>query len=661
MSFEPFSIGRFRCVHELSRGSTATVYIARFQGVEGFQKVVALKRVHDSVARDAEFVRRFVADARLAAALSHAGIVNVLECAIEGGAYCLAAEFVDGISLSQLFASLASRGRRLPPQTAAVLVMAIADVLDFAHRFTDFSSGRAGVVHGGLRPSKILLPRERGVKVLDFGVAEAFAYARRSLASPDWRAHAYMAPEVLEAAPLTPAADLFSLGALLYELVTGEPLFLRADAEATMLAASEARVPEHRDLPEPLWALVCEAVAADPAARVASASDLHDTLAGWLAEQRLAPPAAWAMGELGALYSDWTIPLPAESPDEEDPAARELKARRRLATVALAKRPEGLLPRLQAPPASRDFWDPLHALQDALDSGSESPLSGNTVAEGAFAAVPAAGAGPRVKRVPGGSAEPVRRRGQLDASDDWGEVATITEDFSVLSAPEPEGPDVEDPLDAGPLSGSRPQRTRPDPGQVDDRSVASGFSQGHITGAGEQATASPALQRRLEELAAGLEQLLAKRPEDVTVRTHLGGVYRQQGRFVDAERLLGQLLEDQPDYAPAWHQLGLLKQQLGRPEEAREILEHALTLDPFIVEARLTLAAVHLSIGAVDDAIAALTAVVAINWRSGGAHRLLARCFLRAGDPAAALEHCEYAASFGEQVESLRREILAQL
>ncbi|MDY0000710.1 MAG: tetratricopeptide repeat protein [Polyangia bacterium] len=663
MSFEPFQIGRFRCVHELTSGSMAAVYVARYQGLEGFQKLVVLKRVHDRVAADDEFVRRFVANARLWAALSHAGIVKVLECAVEGGAYLLATEYVEGVSLAQLLASLGRRGRKLPLPTVAAIVMAVSDVVDFAHRFKDPSSGRTGVIHGGLRPSKVLLPRARGVKVLDFGVAEAFSFARRALAEPDWMGNAYLAPEVHGGAPPSAAADIFSLGALLFELATGEPLFLRSDMASTLGAVREGVVPRHQALPEHFWELISSAVAPEPSARVSSASDLHDVLARYLAGQRLAPSTAWAMGELQPLYSDWALELP-EEPEvpqgKDDPIAKELKARRRLATVALARRPEGLLGG-QASSAIQETWDPVQALQDSLEPGSGSFLKGHTVADALPIGRPAGpGMAPLAKEARSRFSTK-RGSGQADAGGEWGEVATLSEDFSILPSSGSGEPDVQDPLgdpdipmvrvreDAEFAESALDSVLEQLPGESGGLAMSRGAEEPSGTGQQE------------EGMTSGLESPSPVKSQDLSARIMLAGVFRQQGRFEEAERELKALLQEQPGYAPAWHQLGMLKQQIGKRQEALEHIQRALAEDPTLLEARLTLAAVHLSVGEVDDAIAALTAVVATNWRSGGAHRLLARCFLRVGDPSAALEHCEYAASFGEQVEALRREILARL
>lgn len=503
MPLVPFQIGRFQCIHELAVGSTASVYIARFHGVEGFQKLVAIKRIHEHVAMDPEFVRRFVLEARLGAALSHAGIVRVLECAEEGSTYFMVSELVDGISVRQLLTSLDRRGRRLPPATAAALVALVADALDFAHRFTALTGGDAGVVHGGLRPSKILLPRDGGAKLIDFGVAESFAYARRSASSVDWGDHAYLAPEMVTEGLLSPAADLFALGAILYELITCEPLFLRSDPGSTLQAVQAPWVPPHPALPEPLRDIVWWAVADDLHTRVSSAADLHDGLVDWLAKQRLTPAAAWALADLREVHGDWAIRLPgALSQDQGGPEAERL-AHRQAVTVVRSMHPRGQADQWddEATP-TEDPWDPLFALKDSL-GGGKSHVTGLSAA--------------------------------LDMPEDSTSPEGSPSDFA-------EGDDV------------------------------------------------ATLERR----------------------------YDGQARSPGAD-------------------------------------EASLSQ-----ETRIAQAEAYLAVDDVEGAIAELTTVLTAQWGSGKAHRLIAQCFVRLGDRAAALEHCDYAASFGEEVGALRQQILGQ-
>ena len=159
------TLDRYELVERIAVGGMAEVFRAKAFGAHGFEKLLAIKRILPDLARDPEFESRFIAEAKLAVALSHANIVQVLDFGRFGGTLYIAMELVDGPDLAALLRSLAERGQRVPVSAALHIAMEMAKGIDFAHRH--------GVVHRDVSPSNILLTRSGEVKIADFGIAQA--------------------------------------------------------------------------------------------------------------------------------------------------------------------------------------------------------------------------------------------------------------------------------------------------------------------------------------------------------------------------------------------------------------------------------------------------------------------------------------------------------
>jgi serine/threonine protein kinase len=330
--------GRFELVRPLGHGAMATVDLAH--DIE-LDRPVALKRLAENLARDDDLRRRFVREARLAARLAHPNVVRVFDVGEDDGRPFIAMEYVEGDTLADL---LARRGR-LPAAEVASLGMQACAGLAAAHA--------AGLVHRDVKPQNLLLSTESVLKLGDFGIAVAHEGTRLTLAGTVLGTVGYLAPEQARGEHVTAAADLYAVGAVLYELLAGVPS--RTAGSLTELAAAEgfqppevaARVP---GAPAELVAAVTACLSVSPEDRPPSAAALA---------RMLAPVASGAE----------TVPLPA------DPSQR--------ATEILASRP--------VPPARRRTRRRLTAALAlvaaavaglvaavALNSGGNSPQTGST-------------------------------------------------------------------------------------------------------------------------------------------------------------------------------------------------------------------------------------------------------------------------------------------
>jgi len=201
----------------LGRGGMAEVFAGHAVGDHGFQKPVAIKRLLPELANDEVFVERLIEEAKLLVGMQHGNIVSVLDLAREGDDVFLVMEFVDGPSLRQLFKARGARGLSLG--VATYIVQSAAGGLEFAH-----ARPGGAIIHADVSPSNLLLTTSGEVRVADFGIARREGLGQ-GVVEGKW---AYMAPEQARGEPLSPRSDVFALGVVMYELLTGQHPFGRA-------------------------------------------------------------------------------------------------------------------------------------------------------------------------------------------------------------------------------------------------------------------------------------------------------------------------------------------------------------------------------------------------------------------------------------------------
>jgi eukaryotic-like serine/threonine-protein kinase len=280
--------GRYELHRRLGRGGMAEVYLARDQLLD---RPVAVKVLFPALATDAGFVERFRREAQAAANLQHPNIVSVFDWGEANGTYFIVMEYVEGHTLAD---TLRDEGR-LHPDRAAEITADIAAALGFAHRNR--------VVHRDVKPGNVLITRDGGVKVADFGIARAISDSsdqNLTKTGSVMGTATYFSPEQARGAQVDPRSDLYSLGVVLYEMITGRPPFAGDSAVAIAYKhVQENPVPPRRidpALPETLEAITLKCLAKNPANRYPSAQDLRADLRRYLdgsrimAEPVLAPP-----------------------------------------------------------------------------------------------------------------------------------------------------------------------------------------------------------------------------------------------------------------------------------------------------------------------------------------------------------------------------------
>ncbi len=428
-------IGKYVVRRKLAEGGMAEIYLAAALGPEGFEKDVVIKRVRPGLAGDPEFVRMFIAEARVASRLNHANLVHIFDFDKHEDTYYLAMEYVRGHSLWELRRRCQERGVAIPPMLVAQIGMEVARGLAYAHRLTDGGQS-LNLVHRDVTPHNVLLSFDGAVKLTDFGIAKAGGRATTSGMLKG--KFAYMSPEQARGDAVDARTDVFALGVTLWELLTGARLF-EGEGDVAVLRAVQERliVPPARLNPgvsPALDAAVMRALERERARRWPTAHELERALAEVVLGgarsledtdvgaflRRMFPeeagvaeaasgadsipislstsaPAAAAPGEPSAsgavppaLPTELVTPPPAEpGPTEILPRAAPL--RRRVAwvlalaalaaalTVAMRAGP-GLLTRDRQRPAASPAAEVSRAEQPAASPATPSPPSGAALA-----------------------------------------------------------------------------------------------------------------------------------------------------------------------------------------------------------------------------------------------------------------------------------------
>ncbi|QAT86809.1 serine/threonine protein kinase [Corallococcus coralloides] len=261
-------LGKYQLVRKLASGGMAEVFLAKAAGPRGFEKTLVLKRILPHLAEDDAFVEMFLGEAQLAARLDHPNVVQIFDFGEVDGSYFLAMEYIDGPTLRRLVKRSTELKQPLPPGACAKMVAAAAEGLAFAHELSDPETGAPlGLVHRDISPENVLVSRQGAVKVVDFGIAKVAGQSHRTATGVVKGKVAYMPPEQLQARPMDGRVDVYALGIVLYELLTGRrPFDATTDVSMMQAILFEPFVPavqRRPDLPEAMQRILERALAKD--------------------------------------------------------------------------------------------------------------------------------------------------------------------------------------------------------------------------------------------------------------------------------------------------------------------------------------------------------------------------------------------------------------
>jgi len=287
--------GQYILLDKVGSGGMAELFKAKKIGIEGFERVLAIKRILPHLSSDEEFIDMFIAEAKLVARLSHKNITQVYDFGKIGQNYFIAMEYIRGKDLRGILKRCRERNIKFPVALAVFIAKEVASALGYAHRQKDSSGKNLNIIHRDVSPQNILIAYEGDAKVVDFGIAKAGAHSKTSTGVLKGKL-SYMSPEQAWGKPIDHRSDIFALGIVLYELLTGERLF-KGDSEInTLEKVREAKVEPlpsviNADMPPELEAKLLKALAREVTERYQNASEMEADLGEILFELLHVDPA----------------------------------------------------------------------------------------------------------------------------------------------------------------------------------------------------------------------------------------------------------------------------------------------------------------------------------------------------------------------------------
>jgi len=340
--------GRYVLQERIAVGGMAEVFRATSESLAGFEKVLAIKRLHARHTEDDNFVRMLLDEARIAATLHHSAIAQIYDVGVVGSNYYIAMEFVHGQSIYDLLKAVYAKDSYVPIAIAIHIVTEVLSALNHAHTRFDHSGQPLNIVHRDISPQNLLISYDGDVKVVDFGIAKAALRSTETKSGVIKGKFYYMSPEQAQGGNVDHRCDIFAVGILLYELLTTHPCY-DEDDKAILLDkvknASYTPASVHRPgIPKQLEDIIAKAMAANPDDRYANADEMAWELTRFLKAAHLHPTRlhlkkymARMFGDTNGLFSPITPSTAATDPGEMPEKAEAIMTK--LNTVPTAKKP----------------------------------------------------------------------------------------------------------------------------------------------------------------------------------------------------------------------------------------------------------------------------------------------------------------------------------
>ncbi|WP_146652049.1 serine/threonine-protein kinase [Labilithrix luteola] len=286
-----YFLGRYRVVDEIGIGGMASVHLARMDGPGGFQKWVAIKKIHPHLVEDDSFVQMFLDEARVAARISHPNVATVFDLGKHEETYWIAMEYLHGEPLREVMRRTEELGTAMPPEIACRVIADASEGLHSAHELLGKNGERLELVHRDVTPHNLFVTYDGVTKVVDFGIAKFSSRMSNTRAGTLKGKLAYMSPEQVQGEQIDRRTDIFALGVVLWELTTGQRLFRMESDLDTLAKVQECNVPRPstliRGYPVDLEKIVMKALAKNRGERFKTARELSRALQSLLMRRGL--------------------------------------------------------------------------------------------------------------------------------------------------------------------------------------------------------------------------------------------------------------------------------------------------------------------------------------------------------------------------------------
>jgi serine/threonine protein kinase len=290
----PVRFGKYLLLEMIATGGVAQLFLAKITGVEGFEKLVAIKMILPHLSGEKELVTAFIDEAKLAALLSHQNIAQIYDFGLMENSYFIAMEYLFGKDLRHILQKAKEKEMPLGLEQALYITSRICSGLDYAHKMADFQGKPLHIIHRDISPQNILITYQGEVKIVDFGIAKA---ASQSTVTSDGAIKgkvAYMSPEQASGEKIDHRSDIFSMGILLYEMLTQKRMFTGDTLEIldkVRKGAFEQAEAVVKDLPPKLYAILNKALAKDPEQRYQSCGEMQTEIEECMFELSMRPSA----------------------------------------------------------------------------------------------------------------------------------------------------------------------------------------------------------------------------------------------------------------------------------------------------------------------------------------------------------------------------------
>jgi TonB family protein len=320
--------GQYVLIEKIATGGMAEVWKARMRGVEGFQKIVAIKKILPHLSDNQDFIEMFVDEAKLAAQLNHNNIIHIYDLGKIQSSYYIAMEYIDGFDLKTILRQGQERDNPMQVELALFIASKIASALDYAHRKKDFEEKEMGLVHRDVSPQNVLISQEGDIKLCDFGIAKAASKASHTQAGALKGKLQYMAPEQAWGRNIDRRSDIFALATVLFEMLTGRKLFMGDNELSILEQVREAKVQPpslyNDEVTPEIDKIVLKALQKDPANRYQTAGEMARDLDAILYSFRPTPTSADLAIYMHRLSGDEPASAPELPPFEAEETVRDV-------------------------------------------------------------------------------------------------------------------------------------------------------------------------------------------------------------------------------------------------------------------------------------------------------------------------------------------------
>jgi serine/threonine protein kinase len=318
--------GQYILLEKVASGGMAELFKAKKIGIEGFERVLAIKRILPHISSDKEFINMFIAEAKLVAHLNHKNIAQIYDFGKIGENYFIAMEYIKGKDLRALLNRCEERNTAMPVELAVFIAKEVLSALGYAHKQKDSSGRDLKLIHRDVSPQNILISYEGEVKVIDFGIAKAETQSHTKTGTIKGKL-AYMSPEQAWGNPIDHRSDIFSLGIVIYEMLTGKRLFKGTTEIKTLEMVREAKAESFSPslvavIPSELESIVMKALSKDVKSRYQDASDMERYLGSVLFELSSAAPGSILKKLMNDMFRD---EIEAENRTAAEDATKSIK------------------------------------------------------------------------------------------------------------------------------------------------------------------------------------------------------------------------------------------------------------------------------------------------------------------------------------------------